>query len=144
MTRRVVTGLNAEGKSCIVIDDEIAQHGSAAVAWRSALPADNAGLADAAVPYSADIFHDGGSTFMLVEMEPGIGRYFHATDTIDYLVVLQGEVVIELESGEAKMGPGTFIVDRGVLHSWRNDGPDKVVMASIILPAAPVGKGSTL
>lgn len=143
--RRVVTGINAEGKSCVVIDEAVARPGSGtSVVWRSAIPADNSGDVDAAVPYSADIFHDGGSTFMLVELEAGIGRFFHATDTIDYLVVLEGEIVIELEAGEARMGPGSFIVDRGVLHSWRNDGPDKVVMASVILPAQPVGKGSTI
>lgn len=144
--RRVVTGLDADGRSCVIIDDAVPRPGSGtSVVWRTAaVPADNSGHADAATPFSNAIFHDGGSTFMLVELEVGIGRFMHATDTIDYLVVLEGEVVIELETGEARMGPGSFIVDRGVLHSWRNDGPDKVLLASIILPARPIGKGSTV
>lgn len=144
--RRIVTGLDAEGKSCVIIDDAVPRPGSGtSVVWRTAtVPADNSGRTDDAAPFSNAIFHDGGSTFMLVELDVGIGRFMHATDTIDYLIVLEGEVVIELETGEARIGPGGFIVDRGVLHSWRNDGPEKVVMASIILPAQPIGRGSTL
>jgi len=91
-----------------------------------------------------DMLHDGGSNFLLVELPPGIGRFMHATDTIDYLVVLEGQVVLELEAGEAHLGPGDFIVDRGVMHAWRNDGPATAVMASITLPAHPVGKGRTV
>jgi quercetin dioxygenase-like cupin family protein len=144
--RRVVTGVNAAGKSCVVIDGPVPAAGEAtALVWRTAaLPADNAGSADAARPYAMDLLHDGGSNFMLVRLPPGIGRFMHATDTTDYLVVLSGRIVIELEAGEATMGPGDFIVDRGVLHAWRNDGPEEAVMVSVTLPAQPVGKGRTV
>ena len=144
--RRVVTGLNEDGKSCILIDGDIPRLSVASnIVWRTAaLPADNSGGEDAAAPYTMEMLHDGGSNFMLVELPPGIGRFMHATDTIDYLVVLEGTVVLELESGEARLGPGDFIVDRGVIHAWRNDGPETAVMASITLPAHPVGKGRTV
>ncbi len=144
--RRVVTGLDAEGRSCVIIDGEVPRFDAATnLVWRTAaLPADNAGRDDAAAPYTMDMLHDGGSNFLLVELPPNMGRFMHATDTIDYLVVLEGTVVLELESGEARLGPGDFIVDRGVIHAWRNDGPETAVMASITLPALPVGKGRTV
>lgn len=144
--RRVVTGLNAQGQSCVIFDGPVPRHGgSTATIWRSeAVPADNSGNADASTEYSMEHLHGGGSNFMLVTFPPGIGRYMHATDTLDYLVVLSGEVVLELEAGEVRMGPGTCIVDRGVLHSWRNDGPGEAVMISVTLPAHPVGEGRAI
>jgi quercetin dioxygenase-like cupin family protein len=145
--RRVVTGLNEQGRSCVIADGPVQTHGQASsLIWRSAaVPADNAGSKDAAcAPYTMDMLHDGGSNFILVELPPGIGRFMHATDTLDYLVVLSGEVVLELESGEVSLKPGDFIVDRGVNHAWRNDGPGVATMVSITLPARPVGKGRTV
>jgi quercetin dioxygenase-like cupin family protein len=144
--RRVVTGLNDQGQSCAIIDGPVQRHGQAtSLIWRSAaVPADNAGSKDAGAPFTMDMLHDGGSNFMLVELPPGIGRFMHATDTLDYLVVLSGQLVLELEAGEVTLSPGDFIVDRGVHHAWRNDGPDVATMASITLPAHPVGKGRTV
>lgn len=144
--RRVVTGLDAEGRSCVIIDGEVPRHGGAsALVWRSAaVPADNSGSEDMAAPYAMEMLHDGGSNFMLVELPVGMGRFMHATDTLDYLVVLSGRVVLELETEAVTLDPGDFIVDRGVPHAWRNDGPDVAVMASITLPALPVGKGRTV
>lgn len=149
--RRVVTGLNAEGKSCVVFDGEVPRHQPAAnLIWRNALPADNAGQADAAVPYDMSLLHDGGVNFILTELpgkdpggRPG-GAFLHATDTIDYLVMIAGEVVLVLETGEVTLRAGDFIVDRGVVHGWRNDGSETAVFASVTLPALPVGKGRTV
>lgn len=146
--RRVVTGLNAEGKSCIVVDGEIPRTSRATgLAWRTAaIPADNSGTDDIERrAYSFDLLHDGGSNFMVAEYPPGPRQtYWHATDTIDYLVVLKGEIALELETGEVRMQAGDFIVDRGVVHSWYNPGEETAAMAIVTLPAAPVGKGRTV
>lgn len=145
MSRRVVTGLNAEGNSCIVIDGPVPEGAPATgVVWRNAVPADNSGGADASRPYEVEMLHDGGVSCLHVTLPPGIPRFMHATDTIDYIIVLEGRVTLELENGEATMGPGDFIVDRGVVHAWRNDGPGDAVMMSIILPSHPVGQGRTV
>ena len=145
--RRVVTGLNAEGKSCILFDGPVPRHSPAAnLVWRNALPADNAGSEDAAVPYDMAHLHDGGVNFILTELPAGLagGAFMHATDTIDYLVMIAGEVVLALETGEVTLRPGDLIVDRGVVHGWRNDGAVPAVFASVTLPARPVGPGRTV
>ena len=144
--RRVVTGLDEQGRSCVTIDGPVPRHDQATnLVWRShAVPADNSGNADNAIPYTMEMLHDGGSNFMLVELPPGIPSYKHATDTLDYLIVLSGNVILELDTEEVALGPGDFIVDRGVIHAWRNDGPETAVMASITLPALPVGNGRTV
>jgi len=147
MTRRVVTGLDAAGKSAILVDGPLLPMGPAgAYAWRSqAVPADNAGRDDIEkVPFDFSQMHGGGSTFMLLEFPPRAAPSWHATDTLDYLVVLEGAVTIEVETGEATLGPGDFIVDRGVIHTWRNDGDVIARCAVVTLPAYPVGAGSTV
>jgi mannose-6-phosphate isomerase-like protein (cupin superfamily) len=146
--RRVVTGLNEAGKSCVVIDGEVPRRRPIAnLVWRTgALPANNAGTADEAAPYEMEMLHDGGVNFILTELPPGLGgaAFMHATDTIDYLVMIGGEVVLVLEAGEAVLRAGDFIVDRGVIHGWRNDGQVPAVYASITIPAHPVGSGRTV
>lgn len=144
--RRVVTGIDSDGKSCILIDGPVPQLNSASdLIWRTpVVPADNSGSEDMAAPYTMDMLHDGGTNFMHVTFPPKMGPYMHATDTLDYLVVLSGQIVLELEAGEVTLNPGDLIVDRGVMHAWRNDTDAPASMISITLPATPVGKGRTV
>jgi quercetin dioxygenase-like cupin family protein len=146
--RRVVTGINEAGQSCVIIDDTIPQLNPAmgvAVAWRTeGAIADNSGTADTAVPYDIALLHAGGSNFVICQFAPGLEAYMHATDTIDYLIVLSGRVTLVLETGEVDLGPGDFAVDRGVVHGWRNDHAEVCVCAVVNLPADPVGKGRTI
>jgi quercetin dioxygenase-like cupin family protein len=145
-SRRVVTGLNAEGRSCIVIDGPIARPSPTSnVVWQSRLPADNSGSADAAArPFEiADVHYD-GSNFMLIEFAPGTVPGMHVTDTLDYFVMLSGSVTLELDTGAVTLAPGDFVVNRGVMHGWRNDGPEVAVLAAVTVPSKPVGGGRTI
>lgn len=145
--RRVVTGLDAEGRSCVIIDGPIPalNEMSAALAWRTAtLPADNSGSADPVAPYAIEMLHTPGSNFAICRFPPHTPALMHATDTIDYLVILEGRVTLVLEDGEADLGPGDFVVDRGVMHGWRNPHDEPCVAAVVNLPAHPVGKGRTI
>ena len=146
MSRRVVTGLDAQGKSCILIDGTVPrQSKSSDMIWRTpTIPADNSGAEDMAVPYAMEHLHDGGSNFMLVTFPPHMGPYMHATDTLDYLVVLSGQIVMQLEAEEVVLHPGDLIVDRGVIHAWRNDTDQPATMVSVTVPALPVGNGRTV
>jgi len=145
--RRVVTGLNAEGRSCVVLDGPLAPLGDAAgLAWLTgAIPVDNSGTADCPQPaFSFDLIHQGGSICMIHEYRKGEGEFWHATDTIDYIVMLSGEVVLELESGAVTLRAGDFLVDRGVMHLWRNERDEPARAMIVMLPAKPVGQGRTL
>jgi len=145
--RRVVTGIDEAGKSCVIIDGAIPHKGGmrVALAWRTETEiADNSGTADTAVPYDIALLHSGGSNFAICEFAPGAEAFMHATDTIDYLIVLSGRVTLVLETGEADLGPGDFVVDRGVMHGWRNANDEPCVCAVVNLPAHPVGNGRTI
>lgn len=145
--RRVVTGLNAEGRSCVIIDGEVphfAARGLALVWATREHPADNSAAADPVRPYEIEMLHMPGSNFAVCTFHPGAEAFMHATDTIDYLVIISGEVTLVLEEGEARLGPGDMVVDRGVMHAWRNDADAPCIAAVVNLPAAPVGKGRTI
>ena len=147
--RRVVTGLTADGRSNVMIDGPVPPSTgpikTAAVIWRTdEYPADNSSTGDAAVPYGLDLLHAPGSTFAICEFAPRSEAIMHATDTIDYLVILSGRVILVLEAGEAQLAPGDLVVDRGVMHGWRNPHDEVCVAAVVNLPARPVGKGRTV
>ena len=144
LNRRVVTGLTTEGKSHVIIDDHVPRFTdmSAALVWRTdQYPADNSGNEDTAAPYSIDLLRTAGSNFAVCEFPPNTQEYMHATDTIDYLVILSGRVTLVLEAGEVDLEPGDFVVDRGVMHGWRNTNNEACVAAAIKLPARPGGGG---
>lgn len=47
----------------------------------------------------------------------------HRTTSLDYIVVLSGEILLGMEDGqEVRVKAGEIIVQRGTMHSWRNDG----------------------
>ena len=145
--RRVVTGLNAAGRSCVLIDGEVphfAEKGVALVWATRDYPASNAGSADPVSPYEIDMLHMPGSNFAVCIFRPGAEAFMHATDTIDYLVILSGRVTLVLEDGEAQLGPGDLVVDRGTMHAWRNDTSEPCMAAVVNLPAGPVGAGRTI
>ena len=143
--RRVVTGLNEAGKSCVIVDGPGLPYGQGArMIWRSEVPADNSTQADCEpVAFSFDLM-ERGSMFIRMEFAPGAAEFWHATDTIDYIVMLEGEVTLMLEACETILRAGDFLVDRGVVHCWRNDSGKPAVAAIISLPAHAVGKGKTV
>lgn len=151
--RRVVTGLNEAGQSCVLFDGPggVASGSGARtiLLWKSdQAPASNAGTADAADEPSSFEFARGGSKFVIVHFPPGTseasGIGMHASNTLDYGVVLSGRVTIVLEAGEADLGPGDLIIDRGVLHAWRNTGDEDCVVLWTIVDAEPIGAGATV
>jgi quercetin dioxygenase-like cupin family protein len=136
--RRVVAGLDAEGRSSIVLDGP-----SETVVWSTAeWPADNEGSTDMGGTQPA--FPTTGTQFVFWDFPAGTTSRMHATNTIDYVVVLAGECVFVTEAGEARMQAGDVVVDRGVAHAWRNDGPEPCRIATVLCPARPVGPGQKL
>jgi len=149
--RRVVTGLDAEGRSAILFDDRrpIAYPGAQLV-WRCRTsPADNSGGEDAgAAPFDSAVVRDReGTAFAIFHFKPEdglIGPGMHATDTVDYVVVLRGRIEFVTETGTVELGPGDVLVDRGVSHGWRAVGDEPAMTAVVMAPAKPVGAGGTL
>lgn len=63
----------------------------------------------------------------------------HSTDSLDYVVVLSGEITLILDESEVVLKAGDVAIDRGVLHAWENRGTTEAVLASITTGAIPIG-----
>lgn len=57
----------------------------------------------------------------------------HTTKTIDYGIVLSGEISLELDEGIVHLKPGDVVVQRGTRHAWRNTSSENCVMAFILI-----------
>lgn len=75
---------------------------------------------------------------LLAAMEPDAPG-FHTTKTVDYDIVIQGELTLELDDGaEATLPTGTCIVQNGTRHAWHNYGTQTAILAFVIV-ASPDG-----
>jgi len=60
----------------------------------------------------------------------------HATDTLDYVTVLRGEVVLVVGGTEVTLRPGDSVVQQpGVPHDWQNRSAERAVMVGVLLSA---------
>ena len=146
--RRVVTGHDANGHAVVKID-EVSKNivssrpgASACVVWTTdAIPADNTGDADAGLRKTGTTL-PGGSVFRVVEFSPGVSPRVHRTDSIDYAVVISGEIDMELEKGsEVHLKAGDVLVQRGTVHNWINRGKAPCMIAFALIDAKSVTAG---
>jgi mannose-6-phosphate isomerase-like protein (cupin superfamily) len=64
----------------------------------------------------------------------------HKTSTVDYAIVLKGEIHAVMETGETLMRAGDILVQRGTNHSWSVRGNEPAIVAFILVSAKPLGK----
>lgn len=63
----------------------------------------------------------------------------HKTSTVDYIIILKGEIWAIMEKGEALLKPGDILVQRGTNHSWSVRANEPCVLAAVLVSAKPVG-----
>lgn len=59
----------------------------------------------------------------------------HETDTVDIVTIIAGELCAVVETGETVLKPGDTLVQRGTKHAWRNRGTEPAVMVAIQIAA---------
>ena len=64
----------------------------------------------------------------------------HKTGTVDYIIVLKGEIYAVMETGEKLLKAGDILVQRGTNHSWSVRGSEPCIVAAVLVSAKPVGK----
>ena len=139
--RRVVTGHNAEGKSVIAID-EVTSGERFTVVWTTdKSPADNLDPEDGGAR-KVGLVQPGGSVLRIGELPPGAHSAMHRTHSVDYGIVLEGELDMEVDGGEVvHLKAGDVVVQRGTNHAWVNNSGAPVKMAWILIAAHPVTVG---
>ncbi|HEX7053085.1 MAG TPA: cupin domain-containing protein [Burkholderiales bacterium] len=132
--------------------------------WETAsAPADNSGQRDAADRPIRLEPPPNGTIFRIVEFPPDASRprdsdgsagfaaigashaqdkrssdpMMHKTSTIDYIVVLKGEIYAVLEKGETLLKPGDVFIQRGTNHSWSVRGNEPCIVAVVLVSAKP-------
>lgn len=127
-------------------------------------PADNLGGADAAEHERRIEPKGGGTVFRIIEYPPDSVRlktlepeeYFssmgaqaadaatrrhpgmHRTDTVDYAIVLSGEIYALMDEGEVLLRAGDCLIQRGTSHAWSNRTQEPCVIAFVLVAAKPL------
>jgi quercetin dioxygenase-like cupin family protein len=140
----VVTGHDGQGRAIVAIDETCKNvisrrpnHASCVVWSSGAFPADNAEHADGAAREVATT-DPNGTVFRIVEYRPGVAPRNHRTESLDYAVVLSGEIDMELDGSVVKLRAGDVLVQRGTVHNWVNRGTVPCVIAFVLVAAKPV------
>lgn len=142
--RRVVTGHDANGKATVLID-EIAQNvtatrpgAQATVVWTTqGFPVNNDGHEDESTRKVSTAEGD-GTVFRVVSFGPGVAPRNHRTDSIDYAVVISGEIDMVLDGEVVRLRQGDVLIQRGTVHNWINNGTAPCVIAFALIGAKPV------
>jgi quercetin dioxygenase-like cupin family protein len=149
--RRVITGHGGNNVAKVIIEGPAAntktpREGVAStLMWcTDAMPADIAlgeGVEDMGARILGTAPPQNGSRFIVMEFAPGIASEMHRTETIDYIVMLSGEIDMDMDDSTVKLRPGDVMVQRGTNHAWVNRGKEPARMAIVLLDAKPLGIG---
>ena len=120
--RRVVTDHDKQGRA-VVASDEIVANAVSARAGHQRLD----------LWKGAD-----GTIFRFVEYQPGVAPRDHRTETIDYAVVMSGEIDMRLYDAVVHLRAGDVLVQQATLHDWVNNGKEPCVIAFVLVPAKAV------
>jgi naringenin degradation protein FdeH len=141
-TRRIVTGFDTAGRSVVTsdamvestpgrFDDRVGRYDP----WSTegsppALTEPDPTLKPGRVTPVAN-----GTIFRILEIPPGNDTEKHKTDTIDYYVILKGELYMTLDIGEVLCKEGDVIVQRSTNHGWDNRSGKSAMFAEVLINA---------
>ena len=149
--RRVVTG-NVEGKSRVVSDDALTGATWCDEIWMSDQDDQNGfdpgpTLRPVEPPSGstafriAEIFPKAELLTVLAERDASADDMFdpegfHATDTLDYVYVLDGPVELKLEADSVVLQAGDCVVQRRTKHAWHNHNDHPIRLLSVLVRSA--------
>lgn len=87
------------------------------------------------LPHKVGTSIPGGIVLRVIDFLPGFDpEPSHRTKTVDFGVILEGELELILDSGESTiLKRGNIIVQRGTIHSWKNTSPTHIARAFFVL-----------
>jgi len=140
--RRVVTGHDKNGKAVVKIDEisktviSTRANQNSTVIWATRKwPID----LNEEIDMSAEVKKttvDNGTVFRIVRFGPGVAPRNHRTESIDYAVVMAGEIDMELDDGVVvHLKQGDALVQGGTIHNWKNNGKVDCVIAFVLIHA---------
>ena len=82
-----------------------------------------------------------GTRLMVMDLFPGCHGAMHRTDTLDYVIVLEGEVEMLMDDSSVVLHAGDILVQQGTIHAWTNPTQQHARMAIVLIDAEPLGHG---
>ena len=164
--RRIVTGHDAYGRSVVAIDgppDPVLEFLPGAgfyEVWADGVGPDRVEGAAGLLPPAAGskcrwftvlpeppqvtrgelaTFYDGAFKAMAGhDVRPDTSRHpgMHKTDTLDYIIVIEGQVRLMLDAADRVLGPGDVVVQRATNHAWVCVGETPALLVAILIDRA--------
>jgi quercetin dioxygenase-like cupin family protein len=148
--RRVVTGHDANGRAIIAVNEicknvtsRRPNHESCVVWSTGSFPTDNSAAEDGGARTVATT-DPNGTVFRIGLYQPGVAPRNHRTESIDYAVVMSGEIDMEIDGATVHLRAGDVLVQRGTIHNWTNPGTEPCVIAFVLIAAKPVERAGKL
>jgi len=84
----------------------------------------------------------GGTRFCVIDFPPGNHPHMHRTETIDYVIVVDGEIEMDMDDSTVKLKAGDILVQRGTNHAWANRSGKNARVAFVLVDGKPLGIGN--
>jgi len=149
--RRIVTGHGADGVARVLTDapatnEKIPSPGTVStLIWcTDRSPADisaGAGIEDMGARVIGTAPPANGTRFAVIDFPPGNNAFMHRTESIDYVICLEGEIEMDMDDSTVKMKAGDIMIQRGTNHAWVNRGTSRARLAFVLIDAEPLGIG---
>ena len=148
--RRVVTGHDVDDVAKVLWDErinrvKIGKSGVLTHLWNTrTTPADirvGSVLDDPADESHVTPPPPNGSRFVVIDYPPGNSGTMHRTETIDYVIVMTGEIDMVMDDSTVTLRAGDVMVQRGTNHAWFNRGTENARIAFVLVDAEPLGIG---
>ena len=138
--RRIVTGHDENGKACVLVD-EISKTvvsrrpgQESTVIWATDHTPPRLGDDRDLSPEVETTTIDNGTVFRIGKFGPGVAARVHRTASIDYAIILSGEIDMELDDGVVvHLNQGDMLVQRATVHNWVNNGAEPCLLAFILI-----------
>ena len=83
-----------------------------------------------------------GTRFAVIDFPPGNQPRMHRTETIDYVIVMEGEIEMDMDDSSVKLKAGDIMIQRGTHHAWMNRSDKRARLAFVLVDAKPLGIGN--
>ncbi len=84
---------------------------------------------------------ENGTRFIVMQIDPGAPGAMHRTETVDFIVCIEGEIDMDMDDSTVTLRAGDTMIQRGTNHSWVNRSSKPAKLAIVLIDAKPLGIG---
>lgn len=140
----LITGVDDQGHSCVVEERTVHAKPYESTGITVSLAAETESCPPPPRPPGHGDLHriidtPGITRWSFVFFPPGATTAVHHTDTLDFDLILEGDVDLILDDGPHHLGTGDGVVVAGVDHGWENPYEQPCRMSIVVIGTPPLG-----